>query len=163
MRLMAVLAAAACTPLQLEAGAAFSRARVQPHIEGSAGALPVALWVDRHEHAALWASGGIALAVTPDLQQVFVGPGLQLSRLRNFRSPDRTVDAISVRPEIGWSTSSGGTSRFLGASLGIVHEVSRKPLTLSIRAGSLAEGADHGFYATLGFGIAFGSSLWWMQ
>jgi hypothetical protein len=165
MRLWLIaLATAACTtPLQLESGAAFSRAGARPRLELSGGVLPQPVAIDRGKHEALWASAGSSAAITPDTAQIFVGPQLQLSRLRGFRTPDQALDAIHLRPEVGWSKFRGGTARFVGGSAGFIHESRGQPFTLSLRGGAFEGGPDSGFFITVGFGFVLGSSLWWMQ
>jgi hypothetical protein len=158
------LAAACTTPLHLASGAAFSRAGVRPRLELSGG-LEGAVWTDRHEHEALWLGSTVAYALTPDSKQVFVGPEIQLSRLRNPHLAGRSLDVLCLRPELGWASFRAleRQPRFLGASAEWIHSIRAVPFTLAVRAGRFDSGPDRGFYTSILLGVVASSSLYWMQ
>ena len=158
------LAAACTTPLHLASGAAFSRAGVRPRLELSGG-LEGAVWIDRHEHEALWLGSTVSYALTRDSEQVFVGPEIQLSRLRNPHLAGRSLDVLCLRPELGWASFKAleRQPRFLGASAEWIHSIRAIPFTLAVRAGRFDSGPDQGFYTSIMLGVVASSSLYWMQ
>jgi len=158
------LAAACTTPLRVASGAAFSKGGVQPILELSGG-LEGAVWTDHRRHEAFWLGSTIAYALTRDSEGIFVGPEVQLSRLRNPHVAARSLEVVCVRPELGWArfTPPAPQAAFVGGSAQWIHSIRGVPFTLGVRAGRFDSGPDQGLHTSIVFGVVASSPLYWMQ
>jgi hypothetical protein len=161
---LAALASGCLTPFQVAPGVAFGRSGARPLLEASGGFQGV-LVADHKTHEALWLGSTLAFEGDVHAQRYFLGPELQLSRVRNPRSERPDITVVGLRPEVGWETTPLGTANpvFSGGSLVLIQAIRRIPFTLSARGGTFDSGPNRGFYGSIGVGVVVGSPLYWME